>query len=704
MPKMKRMPVRVVSRRAKATAPVSGGPAVSRRAGAPPPFGLPVPPPNHPQKPAGISLCMIVKNEERFLAQCLDSVKDFVDEICIVDTGSTDRTIEIARSYGAKIEEHPWRNDFGWARDRALDMATRRWVFQLDADEELLPESYGALRELRDAPAHHVGVWIRCNNAADDYAGTGTMSHALVRIFPNDPQLRYRGAIHEFVSIDDNPVGISAVPSPVAIVHHGYLAEIVAERNKARRNLEIIEGQIEREPEDPFHWFNLGMTAYLMRDDAKAREGFERMREINGSTARGFIPNGLATLADLYTERLDEPELGRATAEACLRFSPRYANAHFALGKALVALKLYDEARAAFEAAIDDGAYRHLQFVVDDEVPIWKAQSEIGATYVAQGDDLKAIEWFDKGLANRPAVQALRLNRARALERLGRFDEAEEALRTVWADFANDQAGLHYINFLLRRKKDALAVDAIERGYARLSKRVGVSFLVAAAAVAQKNHWPNPHRFLEMAAAILPGAAEALNPLEAYYREAGDDASLAALFEREDAVEPERPEDYLRRSYRAIATSRFVDGLAIATRGLEDAPNDPLLRYNAAICAINADRRSEALAHLDAIPPASADAYAKAVYLRAVVLRDLGRTAEALEAIDAALIADPGQLDAVLLRAAIFEAAGRADEALAELAAASERGGERVAVELASLYLRLGRVEDAKRVAERALK
>jgi len=370
----------------------------------------------------------------------------------------------------------------------------------------------------------------------------------------------------------------------------------------------------------------------------------------------------------------------------------------------LVALKLYDEARAAFEAAIDDGAYRHLQFVVDDEVPIWKAQSEIGATYVAQGDDLKAIEWFDKGLANRPAVQALRLNRARALERLGRFDEAEEALRTVWADFANDQAGLHYINFLLRRKKDALAVDAIERGYARLSKRVGVSFLVAAAAVAQKNHWPNPHRFLEMAAAILPGAAEALNPLEAYYREAGDDASLAALFEREDAVEPERPEDYLRRSYRAIATSRFVDGLAIATRGLEDAPNDPLLRYNAAICAINADRRSEALAHLDAIPPASADAYAKAVYLRAVVLRDLGRTAEALEAIDAALIADPGQLDAVLLRAAIFEAAGRADEALAELAAASERGGERVAVELASLYLRLGRVEDAKRVAERALK
>jgi len=69
---------------------------------------------------------MIVKNEERFLAQCLESVKDHVDEICIVDTGSTDRTIEIARSYGANVEEHAWRNDFGWARDRALELAVVR--------------------------------------------------------------------------------------------------------------------------------------------------------------------------------------------------------------------------------------------------------------------------------------------------------------------------------------------------------------------------------------------------------------------------------------------------------------------------------------------------------------------------------------------------------------------------------------------------
>ncbi len=646
---------------------------------------------------------MIVKNEERFLTQCLESVKDFVDEICIVDTGSSDRTIEIARSYGARIEEHPWKNDFAWARNLSIAMATKRWIFHLDADEELLPESYAALRELRDAPAHHVGVWVRCNNAADDYAGSGSMSHALVRIFPNDPDLRYRGAVHEFVSIDNDPIGIKAVQSPIAILHHGYLSEIVAERNKAQRNMDIIRRQIELEPEDPFHRFNLGMTAYLMRDHETAREGFETMREFNGETARGFIPNGLATLADLYTERLNLPEKALPIAEQCLRLSPHYANAHFALGKALVALKRFDDARVAFLNAIEDGKYRHLQFVVDDEVSIWKAHSEIGATYVAQGDDVTALEWFDRGLANRPAVQALRLNRARALERMDRMREAEEALRSVWTEFPNDQTALHYINFLLRRGKEREAVDAIEAGYARLPKRTAVNLLVAGAAVVLKNGWPEPERLLVLAADLHPGAAEALNPLEAHYREKGEDAALAALLERERATPPETSDDYLRRSYGGISSGAFAEGLAFALRGLDAAPHDPMLRYNAAICSVNLDRREEALVHLDTIDRTNAAVFGKAAYLRAIVLRDLGRPRDALAASADALELDPGQTDALVLQAGLLEALGRVDEAEGVLVGAAESGGQRVAVELASLYLRAGRVEDAKRIAERAL-
>src|SRR5277367_3015111 len=108
-------------------------------------FNLPPVDPDQQQLPEGISLCMIVKNEERFLAECLDSVKDCVDEINIVDTGSTDRTVEIARSYGANIIFREWRSDFAWARNEALAMATHRWTLILDADEELERESVGLM-------------------------------------------------------------------------------------------------------------------------------------------------------------------------------------------------------------------------------------------------------------------------------------------------------------------------------------------------------------------------------------------------------------------------------------------------------------------------------------------------------------------------------------------------------------------------------
>src|SRR5579872_1678651 len=150
------MPLRVIARRQAPAVNPAPSPAL---------FGLPQPPPGWPQRPAGISLCMIVKNEERFLEQCLRSVADVVDEINIVDTGSTDATVAIAERFGARIEHREWRNDFGWARNEALKMATKRWVLQLDADEELSPESKEQLRALKNVPAHLQGLWIRCVNA-----------------------------------------------------------------------------------------------------------------------------------------------------------------------------------------------------------------------------------------------------------------------------------------------------------------------------------------------------------------------------------------------------------------------------------------------------------------------------------------------------------------------------------------------------------
>ncbi len=691
------MPIRVTAKRST----VAPNPPSPTRATLP--FGLPQPPPQHPQKPPGISLCMIVKNEERFLAQCLRSVAGAVDEIIIVDTGSSDRTIEIARSFGARVIEREWRDDFSWARNESIKDATKRWIMFLDADEELTPESKDALKQLRNAPAYKGAVWVRCFNRADDYLGTGDMSHALVRIFPNDEEIRFRGLIHEFPSCDDSPSGLQAVIAPISIIHHGYLKDVVAERNKGQRNLDIVRAAAEREPNDPFHWFNLGNTAFLVGDFEQARDALEEMFRRNAGAKRGFIPNGYAVLAETYTDKLGDPVRGEQVARQALTVAPHYANAHFQLGKALVAQRRYDEARAAYRDAIADGPYAHLQFVIDDQVYIWKAQCEIGSTYVMQGNDKDAVEWFHKAHDAAPNVQPVMINYARALDRLGRTEEAHAMYKRAYETHHDDIATIDYVNALLRLDKGVQALEVIEESHSRLSDGAAVALLLAAAQIAVKNELPLSEIYLWSAAQRAPGNAEILNPLEAMLRARGDDERLAQLLEREAASLPQSSADYLRRSYQAITRSDFSAARVLSLAGIERAPSDPLLHYNAAIAAVNLELKEEALEHLEFVLPDDGEAYQRCELLRGVVLRELGRLPEAASSLGRLLDVDPSQPDALAARAKVYEELVRYDEAEIDLrrlfAVDSQRGG----IELSSYFMRRGRFADAAAIAEQAL-
>lgn len=687
------MPVHIKARKKAASAKFASGVL---------PFGLPQPPVGTPQLPAGISLCMIVRNEEKFLEQCLRSVAEYVDEICVVDTGSTDRTVEIAKSFGAKIELREWRADFGWARNESVAMATRRWIIQLDADEELHPDSREALRSLRSAPAHLTGGWIRCLNATDQYLGSGALSHAITRIFPNNPRLRYRGAIHEFVTLDNLDIGIEAVLTPVRIIHHGYLKDIVDERDKAARNLSIIRRMCEEEPEDAFNWFNLGMTHHILKDYDEAIEAFEKMREMTKNMARGYIPNGLCALADAYTEGKNMPEKGAEASLACLKASPHYANAHFSLGKAYFAMRRFDDARKAYMDAIDDAKHLDKQFVVDDDICVWKAHSEIGSTYSEEGDLEKALEWYQAGAKNRPA-QPIRLNLSRTLERLGRFTEAGEQFRSLYQEFADEQSTLNYINYLLRRGLNAEALAVMENSLPKMGTVAAVQLLVAAAAVAQKMKWHDGETYLRRALEIHPGSAEALNVLEAVYTARGDTAALAELHRAELEAPCVLPADFTRRTFRLIAAKDYARGLEFVQRGSNVQPVESTLHYNNAICLMNTGRRDEALKALDAVDTSIADVYAQARFLKGVLLREDGRNEEALTALREVIDFRPSQVDAIVLQASILENLERLEEAEAALRSAWSFDRPRAAVELAGMYLRAGRIADAQRTAAEAL-
>jgi glycosyltransferase involved in cell wall biosynthesis len=435
---------------------------------------------------AGVSLCMIVKDEERFLADALRSVAGVVDELCIVDTGSSDRTVAIAEEFGARVTHLPWSDDFAQARNAALAMARRRWIIVLDADERLTPGSTEALRKIGQSSAHYRGYWISCRNLNDDIKGSGATSNTIVRIFPNDPRIRYRNAIHEFVALDGSEAGIPSDIAPIEIIHHGYLGEVVRERAKAERNLRLSRAAVERDPTDTFHHYNLAMALVLARDAAGAIAELEVVRERTRVVPRGFRANALVTLAELYASRRDGSANALRAIEEALTVAPTYSNAHFMHGRLLAAAGRLYEARDAFGRAVAAGAHDAEQFVVDNEIAVWKAPCEIGVTLMREKRYDEALRWFVFASERRRGVFPLILNRAKCHEALGELDAAEHLYAGAWLLFADEAAAIEHVNFLLRAERISHALAAIETALPVLSPEYRATFLGTAAAVHAK--------------------------------------------------------------------------------------------------------------------------------------------------------------------------------------------------------------------------
>jgi tetratricopeptide (TPR) repeat protein len=355
-----------------------------------------------------------------------------------------------------------------------------------------------------------------------------------------------------------------------------------------------------------------------------------------------------------------------------------------------------------FLAAVDDAKFLDRQYVVDEDACGWKAFCEIAGTYTAQGDNVTALEWLDRAMTVRPDVRIARLRRAITLEALGRLDEAASDYDAMHVTFNDEQSALALVNFLLRHD-GRKAIEAIEREYRNLPVETAVAMLLAATALSQRNGWSDGEKHLLCAAELAPGSAEVLAPLEELYRARGDEAAIARLREAENAVAPRTAADFARRAQIAISLNDFARAYELARTGLSSAPQDAVLHYNAAIAAVNLGAREEALAHLESIESAPGQVFVQAEYLRAVLLREMQRYDDALEALTRMLSVSGPQTDALLLRGSILDLAGRKEEAEASFREALPLAKKRAAIELAAFYLREGRPADAQRVADEAL-
>jgi glycosyltransferase involved in cell wall biosynthesis/Flp pilus assembly protein TadD len=202
----------------------------------------------------GVSLCMIVRNEETTLARCLADAMVFVDEIVVVDTGSTDRTVQVATACGARVHAISWQNDYAAARNAAVSHARGGWVLSLDADERLSvadrPQFTALMESLRRSPAGVVfttrnyvteaGVegWRRNDGAYAEEAGSGWIPSDKVRLFPRDPRIVYEQPVHEIVEPSLQRLGFPLVRTEIPVHHYGRL-DGPRTREKAIRYAEI---------------------------------------------------------------------------------------------------------------------------------------------------------------------------------------------------------------------------------------------------------------------------------------------------------------------------------------------------------------------------------------------------------------------------------------------------------------------------------
>lgn len=218
-----------------------------------------------------ISQCMIVKNEEKNIARALTWAKDIAYEQIVVDTGSTDRTVEIAKSMGAKVYHFTWIDDFSAAKNHAIDLASGEWIALLDADEYLSDEDAAKLPEfLTKVGKQHYGIamsWLQMEDTGRIMSG-GTQ----IRIFRNTRKLRYRNRIHEVLALEGQPLPVIDACLQFAIFHTGYGESAVGQGQKGRRNIPIILKELEEKPD------NYDMMGYLADSYSSAGEK-EKARE-----------------------------------------------------------------------------------------------------------------------------------------------------------------------------------------------------------------------------------------------------------------------------------------------------------------------------------------------------------------------------------------------------------------------------------------
>ncbi|PIR22745.1 MAG: hypothetical protein COV44_06210 [Deltaproteobacteria bacterium CG11_big_fil_rev_8_21_14_0_20_45_16] len=305
-----------------------------------------------------ISVCMIAKNEERFIGGCIDHLKNLAKEIIVVDTGSSDRTVEIAQQSGARVSSTKWENDFAKARNLSLDKATQKWILIIDPDERIADRDIERILALTNDTSNMAysfnarnysenpmaSGFIPCQGAYSEEEGyPGYFESRKVRLFQNIPSIRFKGSVHELV---ESTVKGKIVESDIPFHHFGSSKQVAEEKAKRQFYQKRAEQKVSEEPGNWKAHFEQGVEWLGASEYKKAAVALKKAREFNPQEKLVLSNLGYALMESGQHDEAEE------ALKACLKVDPRNHDAVLNLGVNEMRRQRYDRALQIFDKLV----------------------------------------------------------------------------------------------------------------------------------------------------------------------------------------------------------------------------------------------------------------------------------------------------------------------------------------------------------------
>lgn len=480
---------------------------------------------------ANISLCMIVRNEERSIADALSSAQPFFREMIVVDTGSEDRTKEIVREMGALLYEFTWSDSFAEARNESLRHATGKWIFWMDADD-VLPWASGEMivQAVLNAPPNVIGYVIPVQFMEQGQWGT-RVDH--VKLFRNFPGVQFEGRIHEQVLPSLNAKGGRIERLNSVVLHANYDNSEEGQKRKRERDFKLLELDLVERPDHPFVLFNLGMTHHYTGQHEQAVDWLRRCLLLS-SPNESFLRKAYVMLAVSFRElgRLDEC---LQTFEQGLTLFPDDPELNFQRGCTLEAMQHYAEAKRCFLQTINADTSGYYSSV-DIGIMGFKSYFHLGVVCHAEGNYPEAKEWWLKSIADAPQFPACSLSLLEAALSVGDFATARQRLQHLRSLFGVSEEWVRWGMEYAYQVGGSSNVEVFLCGLVQEDSRSTAARLMLVRYLLQGERWQEAYPHLLDLNAL--GVAEAAFHLGVYAIRLGDFRRALGWMERALSLNP----------------------------------------------------------------------------------------------------------------------------------------------------------------------